>query len=188
VTTFYVVSAGAAATLVGLLFVAVQIGPPLVQSGPIGRRHAMARSTFTVFVVLFVLSLYLLLPGIPSAARAGAVLAGSIGGAGRAIRAWIPVWRDKLQRRVQFRLWQTAWLLIGPVLTYAYLTFRAIGELRGVDPNGVDNGASAGFILLFLIALRNSWNLLVEAGPHPDPPPRAGEGKTKRFSSSARSG
>jgi hypothetical protein len=183
VTTFYVVTAGAAATLVGLLFVAVQIGPPLVQSGPIGRRHAMARSTFTVFVVLFILSLYLLRPGSPSPARAMAVIAGCLGGAVRAIRAWLPVWRDKLHGRVEFRLWQTAWLLVGPVLTYGYLSFRAIGELRGVDPNGVDNGASAGFILLFLIALRNSWDLLVEAGPHPDPPPAAGEGKRKRFSS-----
>lgn len=66
-STFYVVSAGAAATLVGLLFVAVQIGPPLVVSGPIGRRHAMARSTFTIFVILFALSMYLLLPGQPVA-------------------------------------------------------------------------------------------------------------------------
>jgi hypothetical protein len=163
VTTFYVVTAGAAATLVGLLFVAVQIGPPLVGSGPIGRRHAMARSTFTVFVMLFVVSLYLLVPGIPSSARAFVLIGGAISGAARAIRAWIPVWRDKLHGRIEFRLWQTAWLLLGPVMTYGYLTFRAIGQLAGIDPNGVDNGASAGFILLFLIGLRNSWNLLVEA-------------------------
>jgi len=167
VQTFYVVSAGAAATLVGLLFVAVQIGPPLVGAGPIARRHAMARSTFTIFVILFAMSLYLLIPGIPSRARAITLLAGSVGGAGRAVRTWIPVWRGKLQGRIEFRLWQTAWLLLGPVLSYGYLALRATGELRGVDPNGVDNAASAGFIILFIVGVRNSWNLLVEANVRP---------------------
>jgi hypothetical protein len=162
VTDFYIVSAGAAATLVGLLFVAVQIGPPLVGSGPIGRRHAMARSTFTIFVILFALSLYLLLPGTPNRARALALIGGCVGGAVRAVRTWLPVWRDKLQGRIQFRLWQTAWLLIGPLLTYTYLFTGGIAALQG-DPKAVDIVASSGFILLFIIGLRNSWNLLVEA-------------------------
>lgn len=167
-STFYAVSAGAAATLVGLLFVAVQIGPPLVVSGPIGRRHAMARSTFTIFVIVFALSMYLLLPGQPARARALALIAGSVGGGVRAIRSWIPVWRDKLHGRIEFRLWQTAWLLIGPLLTYYYLASGAVAQLQG-DVNAVDNVAAGGFILLFIIALRNSWDLLVEAGPHSDP-------------------
>lgn len=162
-TNFYIVSAGAAATLVGLLFVAVQIGPPLVSAGPIGRRHAMARSTFTVFVFIFALSLYLLIPGIPESARAFVLVGGSVGGAARAVRTWLPVWRDKLQGRIELRLWQTAWLLLGPLLTYGYLVFRGVSEIRGVDPNGVDSATSAGFVLLFVVGLRNSWNLLVEA-------------------------
>lgn len=76
----------------------------------------------------------------------------------------MPVWRDKLHGRIQFRLWQTAWLLLGPLLTYGYLVQGGIAQLQG-DRNGVDNVASGGFILLFIIALRNSWDLLVEATP-----------------------
>lgn len=180
-TTFYVVSAGAAATLVGLLFVAVQIGPPLVTTGPIGRRHAIARSTFTIFVILFALSMYLLLPGQPSRARALAVIAGAAVGVVRAIRTWIPVWRDKLLGRIEFRLWQTAWLLVGPILTYSYLVQGGIAQLQG-DQNGVDNVAAGGFILLFIIALRNSWDLLVEATPRDD----AGTGLSKHEQSDGR--
>jgi len=163
VTTFYVVCAGAVATLVGLLFVAVQIGPPLVRSGPVGPRHAIARSTFTVFAVVFFLSLFFLAPGSTPKARAGVAIGAAIAGSLRAVRTWIPVWRDMLQGRVEPRLWQTAWLLIGPVLAYAYLAAAAIAQLRSTDPRVLDKDASGVFILLFVLALRNSWNLLVEA-------------------------
>ena len=148
-TTFFAVSAGAAATLVGLLFVAVQIGPPLVSSGPIGRRHAMARSTFTVFGVIFGLSLYFLAPGASLKARATAAIIASAAGANRAVRTWLPVWQDKPEGRIEFRLWQTAWLLLGPV--------------NSADPNILNDTSAGVFIVLFAIGLRNSWNLLVEA-------------------------
>jgi hypothetical protein len=52
-------------------------------------------------------------------------------------------------------------------LTYYYLASGAVAQLQG-DVNAVDNVASGGFILLFIITLRNSWNLLVEAAPHTD--------------------
>ena len=162
-TNFYIASSAAAATLVGLLFVAVQIGPPLVGAGPIGRRHAMARSTFTIFAILFALSLYLLLPNQPSQVRALVVIAAAGAGAFRAIRTWIPVWADKLQGRVEFRLWQTAWLLIGPLLAYALLALAGLQQLHSADPMALDKGGVGWFIMLFLIGVRNSWNLLVEA-------------------------
>jgi hypothetical protein len=160
--TFYAVSAGAAATLVGLLFVAVQIGPPLVRSGPVGRRHAMARSTFTLFATIFGLSLYLLMPGQPARSRAVVAIAVCALGIVRSIRTWIPVWRDKLQGRIEFRLWQTTWLLIGPVLAYADLAKASVSELNSPRTDVLDTAARLVFIALFAIALRNSWNLLVE--------------------------
>jgi hypothetical protein len=162
VTTFYVVAAGAAATLVGLLFVAVQIGPALTTSGAIGRRHAMARATFTIFAILFALSLYLLLPYQPNNARALVVLGAAVIGAVRAISTWLPVWADKLQGRVQFRLWQTAWLLLGPVVAYAFLVLAAIEQLHTNDATALDKGATPWLIMLFVLAVRNSWSLLVE--------------------------
>jgi hypothetical protein len=162
VTNFYIVSAGAAATLVGLLFVAVQIGPPLQVSGAIGRRHAMARSTFTIFAVLLALSMFLLLPYIPSGARALVVLAAALVGAVRAIMTWVPVWADKLQGRVQFRLWQTAWLLLAPLVAYGFLALAAVEQTQTSDPTALDKGVAGWFIALFIIGVRNSWNLLVE--------------------------
>lgn len=166
-TNFYLATSAAAATLVGLLFVAVQIGPPLVGAGPIGRRHAMARSTFSIFATLFALSLYLMLPDQSSSVRAMVVIAAALLGVFRTIRSWIPVWADKLHGRIEFRLWQTAWLLVGPVVAYAFMALGGLQQLRSADPTVLDKGAVGWFILLFLIGVRNSWNLLVEANAPP---------------------
>jgi len=167
VTNFYLTSAAAAATLVGLLFVAVQIGPPLVGAGPIRRRHAMARSTFSIFATLFALSLFLLLPDQSIRLRALVVIAAGVVGAYRAIRTWIPVWADKLQGRIEFRLLQTAWLLLGPVTAYIFLVVAGLQQLRSADRAVLDRNSAGWFIVLFLIAVRNSWNLLVEANAPP---------------------
>jgi hypothetical protein len=163
VTTFYVVTAGAAATLVGLLFVAVQIGPPLVSRGRVGPRHAIARSTFTVFAIVFVVSLLFLVPDTPLRLRAIVTVAAAFGGALRAVRTWVPVWRDKFEGRIELRLWQTAWLLVGPLVTYAYLALAGVRQLQSIHARILDVDAAYAFVALFMIALRNSWNLLVEA-------------------------
>jgi hypothetical protein len=163
VTNFYLASAAAAATLVGLLFVAVQIGPPLLGAGPIGRRHAMARSTFSIFATLFALSLFLVLPDQSIRVRSLVVIAAAAVGVYRAIRTWIPVWADKLQGRIEFRLLETAWLLVGPVVAYVFLAVAGIQQLRSSNPLLLDRNAAGWFIVLFLVAVRNSWNLLVEA-------------------------
>jgi hypothetical protein len=97
---FYSVCATASAALIGLLFAAVQLGPPLVPTGPLGRRHAIARSTFTIFAVIFGLSLYMLAPGpslenhviaaivAATAARSGRSERGSRSGATSCKAAW----------------------------------------------------------------------------------------------------
>jgi hypothetical protein len=162
VTTFYVVCAGTAATLVGLLFVAVQIGPSLVTAGRVGTRHAIARSTFTVFAFVFMLSTFFLIPTLTLRVRAITVIAAGAGGILRAVRTWLPVWRDKFQGRIELRLWQTAWLLVGPVVTYAVLVMAGARGLHSADVMRFDNTVAYVFVVLFVIGLRNSWNLLVE--------------------------
>jgi len=160
--TFYEVCAGAAATLVGLLFVAVQIGPPLRTPGTISPRHAIARSTFSVFATIVIVSLLYIVPDTPVRFRAIMTLGAAAFGVVRSIRTWIPVWRDKFAGRIEFRLWQSAWLLLGPIVTYALLASGAVRELKSGVPHILDTNTAFAFILLFVIGLRNSWNLLVE--------------------------
>jgi hypothetical protein len=159
--TFYEVCAGASATLVGLLFVAVQIGPPLRTPGHVSPRHAIARSTFTVFSTIVILSLLYIVPETPDRFRAIVTIVAGVVGISRSVRTWLPVWRDKFAGRIEFRLWQTAWLLIGPVITYGVLGWGAIRQLQESKHVLAVNTGFA-FVLLFVIGLRNSWNLLVE--------------------------
>lgn len=166
-TNFYIVTAGAAATLVGLLFVAVQIGPPITLDGGVSRRHAMARSTFAIFIIVLALSMDLLLPFQTSRERALIIMAGAVFGMLRAVRTWIPVWADKLHGRADFRLWQTAWLLLGPLVAYAFMILAAVEQLNTSDRNALDIGVTPWFIVLFVIAIRNSWDLLVEGTRQP---------------------
>ncbi len=159
--TFYVVAAGTAATLVGLLFVAVHIGPPLATPGRTNPRHAIARSTFTVLAVVFVLSLLYIVPQTSVRFRAMISIVAAVIGVVRSVRTWGPVWRDKFAGRIEFRLWQTAWILVGPVAAYALLVLGAVRQLAG-HGGVLDVNTGFVFILLFVIGLRNSWNLLVE--------------------------
>ena len=161
--TFFVVTAGASATLVGLLFVAVQIGPPLVEQGHVGPRHAIARSTFTVFAIIFMLSLLFLVPHVPIRFRAQAAIVAAVLGAVRAVRTWVPVWRDKLAGRIEIRIWQTVWLLVGPEVTYVMLAIGGIKQLAASNERTLEVNVAFVFTILFVIGLRNSWNLLVEA-------------------------
>jgi hypothetical protein len=165
-STFYAVSAGAAATLVGLLFVAVQLGGP-AGGGP---RRAMARSTFSVFVLLFALSLYSLVPSATLDVRSWVTLLAAAGGAFRAARTWLPVWRAGRDERGLARLWQIGWLLAGPLLAYGFLAGLAAAQLRSPSSTVLDDGAGGAFVVLFVIGLRNAWGLLVEvtAGPSVD--------------------
>ena len=78
----------------------------------------------------------------------------------RAVRTWIPVWRG-LARDAPDRLWQTVWVLVGPLVNYALLIWFAANAQWGSSSDLTVDTAGV-FIGLFVVVLRNSWNLLVE--------------------------
>jgi hypothetical protein len=165
---FFSITATAAATLVGLLFVALQLTASGLTPGLLLRRHAMARSTFSLFSILFALSLYFVAFGKADQGQQAAVLVAAAAlGIFRAIRTWLPVWREMIHGRLGTRIWQTAWLLIGPVLAFLYLGFVGLRNLHPTAHSALDIqlGTASTFIGLFVVSLRNSWNLLVEVSP-----------------------
>lgn len=157
---FFATAAGSAATLVGLLFVASQLHIDVFADEK-NRWAALAQSTLTSLSIVFMISLFFLVPGLPLQVR-GQIAAIVIAVAAyRAIRIWWPVVRLGEQGR-RHRLAQSFWLLLVPFIGYAYTLAGAVQLMLG-DTNALITVAGA-FLLLFFIALRNAWRLVVRVG------------------------
>jgi uncharacterized membrane protein len=160
-STFYMVSSAAAATLIGLLFIAIQFNIGEFADDPSNPWRAIARSTFAVYVLLFVLPMIFLVPGLTTEDQAWVLILGALFGIFRAFRTWWPVWRVALQHGSE-RWLQLVRLLLGPLLIYLLFAGSGVELLRGKPASGVEFGVALTLIGLFVIALANSWNLLVE--------------------------
>ncbi len=156
---FFLTAAGAAATLMGLLFVGVQFQIETLMSDL--RWQAVARSTFTMYVFLFIIPLALVIPSFNNAEHALALLIMTGLGVIRGVRTWLPVWRSREQRRRE-RLWQTLWLLVGPLVAYLAVGISAVQLYSAKQTDDIYTGLAWTLIGFFPIVLRNSWNLLFE--------------------------
>jgi len=159
-TTFYLGTAGAAATLMGLLFIGVQFRLGELRNEPVGRWKFVARSTFTMYVALFILPMSFLIPNLGNTGHASFIFIVVIFCTVRAFTTWLPIWRSISQRGE--RVVETAWLLVGPLAAYLLLAYFGFQLYRGDNPDAVQANIAIILIVFFSIVLRNSWNLLVE--------------------------
>jgi hypothetical protein len=159
---FYLGASTAAATLLGLLFIAVQFNLESFAAESDNRWRAVARSTYSTFVTLFVLPLLFLIPDLSNQAHGMIILIVVVPSVLRIVRTWMPVWRGMFHGRGE-QLWETAWLLIAPLLAYLYLGWLGLALLNNQDAVWIELGIVYALVGLFVLAVRNSWNLLVEA-------------------------
>jgi len=115
---FYTVLATAVATLLGLLFIAIQPNIERLSNDPQNRWKAMATSTFHTYTLVLVMALFTLIPTY----RTQALWIGSLFGMWRQLSTWLPVWRLTTQGRYA-RLREIFWMLVSPILIYAWLIF-----------------------------------------------------------------
>ena len=153
---FYTLQATVAATLLGLLFIAIQQNGERLHD-PHNRWRALAASTFYSYTVILVVSLFTFIPILRTPTLWGACLFGIW----RQVSAWLPVWRLTTTGRL-VRLRETFWMLVGPVLIYAGLIYASTRLQQGKGDEGTESNIAAAFIVLLVIVLRNSWRLLVE--------------------------
>ncbi len=160
--SFYLMMAGATATVMGLLFIAVQ--------GSIGRydrRHnphyrALALSTFNIFFLDFFIPAFFLIPAIGQQGRACAIFVGVGLGVIGVFRNWLPVFREVYNRRTE-RAFQMFWHFVSPLLAFFYLAYVAVLMLRGTSPIITQVEIAITLVALFSNGIRNSWNLIVES-------------------------
>ena len=86
---FYAAMAGSSATVIGLIFVAVQLKSDKFSQKPVWR--AVASSTFFIYFMVFFLSLTFLIPAIGPNTKSLIILVHVGLGAYRVVRIWFPV-------------------------------------------------------------------------------------------------
>jgi hypothetical protein len=157
---FFATCAGSAATLVGLLFVASQLHVEVFADQK-NRWAALAQSTLTTLSVVFVISLFFLVPQLPLQVR-GEVAAVTIAIAiYRGFRIWWPVVRIAEEGRGH-RIAQSFWLLVVPFAGYGYVMLGGVQLLLGHSDALIT--VAGAFLMLFFVALRNAWRLVVRVG------------------------
>ncbi len=154
---FYSVLAGATATLLGLLFIAIQPNIGRLFSDPQGRGKALAVSTFQTYGQLLVVCLFTFTVLL----RAEVIVLAAVLGIWRQLRTWLPVWRLTARAQIQ-RLTETFWVFVAPALLDVWLIYSATRLQQGKGDEGTETNIAVALVVLLVIVLRNSWQLLIE--------------------------
>ncbi len=154
---FYSVLAGATATLLGLLFIAIQPNIGKLFGDPSGRGRALAVSTFQTYGQILVVCLFTFTVLL----RAEVIVLAAVLGIWRQVRTWLPVWGLTRVSRSQ-RLRETFWVFLAPTLLDGWLIFSATQLQQGKGSEGTETNIAVALIILLVIVLRNSWQLLIE--------------------------
>jgi hypothetical protein len=160
-TPFYATMATAAATVMGLLFVAVQLSAERIAGDQSDRWWAIAFSTFYAFLTVFFLPLSYLSPALKPHGHAVLTLILAVVYVFRMAQTSFLIWHGMFRRKGD-RLWETFWNLLGPMSVYILLGYDALRTLLSGPSGSMDDRIAILLAVLFAIALRNSWHLVVE--------------------------
>ena len=158
---FFSICAGAAATLIGLLFVAVSIAPERTvgKSASLSRRSA-AESAFTALLNAFLVALIALVPTAPLSLGALAVTGGTLVGFVRTFVQSIAHSRNEPSLSTLGFLRRLI-LPVGMLLIYGLEFWWGVSEYRNIHLSG-DACGSLAMILIVLqaLAIGRSWELI----------------------------
>jgi hypothetical protein len=160
---FFITLAGMAATLAGLLFVAISLHPANKHEEAKLNLRRLAEHTFADLVQVLFLSMFFIAPGqLPSFYATATILTVAFGLREPARRLW-DAWRDHTNatHRGHFirRLWMSllgrAFVCMGGIMLFLYHDSGAAVEQDMVF-------VFSGSLVLLIAAMRNAWFLLLQ--------------------------
>jgi hypothetical protein len=163
---FYVLVGGSAATLTGLMFIAISLGTgrwaardrPLLDAA----FGAFLSPTFIHFVYVLITAIVLLVPTITATVLGVLLVLVGLGSLGHTARN-LPFFRERFRRGTVDRS-DLVWYSLMPSIAYALYLIGGVGLLRAARglraPHALDLLAAAS-ILLLAIGVRNAWDLVV---------------------------
>lgn len=160
--TFYTLILSAAVTLMGLLFFAVLFNADR-RGHKLGAAWlSVARSTLNIYVVLLLLPLVLLFPDSDDQLRAAIILMLAGFSIVRQFVCWRPLRSIGSETLMRVRP-HLLWLFVVPVSAFALIAYSALGFLLWNVPFRTPR-VSLVVLGLLMVALRNSWNLVLQHG------------------------
>jgi hypothetical protein len=159
---FYVTAGAAAATLVGLLFVGLSLHIRVVVSHRDVR--SLARATLTDFSVVLLVALVVLTPNTDAQTTASWLIAVGVISLGLIVRPTLEGFRMRRPRALGL------WVLVSRfgLSALCFAGIAAVGVLFGrQDYRGGLSGLLVVVVLLLVIAVRNTWDLLVTVAERP---------------------
>ena len=152
---FYVLLGTAAATLMGLMFVVVSLGPQQIGARTATGVRAFVTPTVVYFTTVLVVAALMTIPGVSALALGALMALGSLGGLGYMCSTGAHTrWRHANLDRLDW-----LWYVGLPIFSYLLI----LGAAAGVglqDPLGLHSMAGA-VLLLLVIGIRNAWDVVL---------------------------
>ena len=165
---FYLLAGTAAATLVGLMFVAISLGSRLITERSLPGLRVYVTPTLIHFIYVLVIATVVMIPTLTR--RPLGILLVFVGllSFGNALRM-VPYMRQQ-QREQSADRGDWVWYLIVPSVSYLLFVGTGIDLLLG--RNRALNGLAFASILLLVNGIRNAWDLVVWFALKTEPPPQ----------------
>jgi len=152
---FYLLLGTAAATLTGLMFVVVALGPRLISAHTATGVRAFATPTVMYFTTVLVVAALMTIPAVPAPILGAFMALGGLGGLWYMGRTGAHTqWR---QAQLDWQDW--LWYVGLPVLSYLLIVGAAVGMWVHTTL-GLDSLAGA-VLLLLIIGIRNAWDAVL---------------------------
>ena len=152
---FYALLGTAAATLMGLMFVVVSLGPQQIAAHTATGVQAFVTPTVVYFATVLVVAALMAIPGVPAPILGAFLALGSLGGLGYMCSTGAhSQWRHANLDRLDW-----LWYVGLPIFSYLFILGAAV-EIGLRNPLGLDGVAGADLLLL-VIGIRNAWDLVL---------------------------
>ncbi|MBC7811836.1 MAG: hypothetical protein H7175_11850, partial [Burkholderiales bacterium] len=152
---YYFMIGGATAGLIGLMFVALSLGLPLIQNVPKEEGRAFAAPSVIYFVTVLLIAGVMLIPAVDPVILGLLVLMTTLVGCFNMFRRWRKLF-DNAIRRSDFFLSDWMGHIIVPILSYVLLIAAAVCFIVVQWPLAFGALWMAS-ILLMLAAITNTW-------------------------------
>ena len=163
---FYILAGTAAATLVGLMFVAISLGSRLITQQSMAALRVFLTPTIIHFIYVLVLATVMLIPAVRRMPLGILLVIAGLLSFGRSVSTVPYMLRQHRQQIIDAHDW--TWYLIVPSLIYLMFVGTGIGLLLGA--NQALNGLAFVSILLLVNGVRNAWDMVVWFAVKTDPP------------------